>query len=508
MRADYLDRFAEHFTGGLRRFLEEGVVFEEGHQDHARSVTAAGHATISTGVHPSRHGIVGNDFVDRRTGRPVYSASDPDAPLLGAPGVPGRSPGRLLREGLADWLKEASPESKVLSVSIKDRSAIMMAGRHPDGVYWYLPRAKGMVTSSYYAAEYPGWVDAFNRSGLLDSFSERRWERLLPEAMYAASREDSFPAEGAGRRFTFPYDFRRFESSDGGLERGYYAYLPYTPYGDDLLFAFVREGIVQERLGADDAPDLLFIGVSSADYIGHRWGPMSQEVQDYYLRLDRALGALFGFLDERVGRDRYVVALSADHGAGLVPEELQRRGRDARRITGREYRVAILGAVNDGLADLGIEATPRLRFLNGLLISFPDDPGAAARLPELRVAVVRRLREVDFVADAFTAEEVQAADPEGAGLRSLFRRSYHPDRSADVMIHLREGYAVGSTPATHGSAHRYDTHVPIAFLGAGIVPGRRAGRVRTVDVAPTLARLLLIPTPDDLDGRPLDLAGS
>lgn len=507
MRADYLDRFGAQFTGGFARLLENGANFTEAHQDHAATLTAPGHATISTGVHPSRHGIVGNDFFERTEDRTVYNSLDESAPILGFPDSPGRSPRRLRREGIGAWLKRASPASKVYSVSIKDRAAIMMGGQQPDGVYWYLESAGTFVTSSYYASAYPAWVDYFNASGLVDSFFWRGWRRLLPEDEYGASREDSFPAEAGGRWFTFPYDFsERFNDGSGRPNRSYYGFLRRTPYGDEITLKFAEAMVRNEGLGVDDTPDILFVGASASDYIGHRWGPYSQEIQDHYLRLDRYLDRFFSFLDETVGADDYAVVLTADHGVAAAPEEMTRRGQDARRIRGPVFREAILGAVEGAMAELGIREEPGIRYLEGLIFEASESGETAVPLSRLSAAVAARLRQVDLIASAFSADDVSRADPEGETMLSRFRRSYHPERSPDVMLNTKPHYLFAGDIAQHGSAHPYDTHVPLIFDGPGFVSGRHSGRVRTVDIAPTLGALLGIEVPDDLDGEVLDAA--
>jgi predicted AlkP superfamily pyrophosphatase or phosphodiesterase len=506
MRADYLDRFGPQFTGGFARLLENGANFTEAHHDHAATMTAPGHATISTGVYPARHGIIGNDFFERTEDRDVYNSLDEWAPILGYPDASGRSPRRLRREGLGDWLQRASPASKVYSVAIKDRAAIMMGGQDPDGVYWYRESAGTFVTSSHYASAYPAWVDSFNTSGLVESFFTRGWTRLLPEDQYGASREDSFPAEAGGRRFTFPYNFSElFDDGTGRPNRSYYSFLRRTPFGDEVTLEFAKAMVRNEGLGVDETPDILFVGASAGDYIGHRWGPYSQEIQDHYLRLDRYLGQFFSFLDETVGPDDYVVVLTGDHGVAAAPEEMKRRGYDARRVRGSEFREAVLGAVAGAVAELGVREQPGVRFLEGLIFE-ASDAESAWPLSPLSEAVAVRLREVDVIASAFSAEDVSQADPEGRTAVSMYRRSYHPERSPDVLLDLKPHYLFGGDIAQHGSPHPYDTHVPLIFDGPGFAPGWHAGRVRTVDVAPTLGALLGIEVPDDLDGRALGAA--
>ncbi|MFV1988270.1 MAG: alkaline phosphatase family protein [Gemmatimonadota bacterium] len=504
MRADFLERYAPLFEGGFARILADGAVFTDAAQDHAATVTAVGHATISTGVFPARHGIVGNDVFDHEAGEAVYSAFDPAAPILGLPDAPGRSPVRIRRSGLADWLKAANPESRVFSTALKDRSAIMMGGRDPDGVYWYHDAAEGIVTSTFYTAEVPDWVEAFAFRDRVASYFSRGWDRLLPREAYdGVSREDRFEAEGRGWPSEFPHRFAEI-FPDGTAEspgHDYFDDFTDTPFADEVILQFARAAVEQEGLGADDTPDLLFIGASAADYIGHRWGPYSQEVQDYYMRLDRYLGELFEALDDRVGVDEWALVLSSDHGVAPAPEELLRRGEHARRISADEYSREIRAAIGAAFEETGIDPVPTVRWLDGPhLISETASP---EELRELRRVLADRFAEIDFVAAAFTSDEVAGADPGADGMLGRFRRSYYEGRSPDVMLLLEPNHIVGGVTATHGSAHWYDRQVPLVFMGPGIPAGRYDGPVRTVDIAPTLARLLGIPAPADLDGRTL-----
>ncbi len=506
MRADYLDRFAHLFDGGFARLLASGAVFTDAHHDHAVTSTAPGHATIATGTFPATHGIVANDFFDRNEDRSVYSGLDEEAPLLGFPDAAGRSPRRLRREGLADWLKGSYSSGKVVSVALKDRSAIMMGGHRPDLAYWYRAAARGLVTSRYYADDHPAWLATLGLPVLIEEFYREGWDRSREIEVYDASREDDFPGEYREGFRTFPYVFSEREGmadeDSGGPGPGFYDFLPYTPLGDDVVFTFAMRAVQEEALGADETPDVLFIGASSADYIGHRWGPYSQEVQDYYLRLDRRLGEFFHFLDEQIGPDGWILVLSADHGATPMPEELARRGvEDARRVPSRERRAARQAAVSRAAEMAGLEEEPEIRWISGAIVRGDLDRES---LDAFTAALARELASVEFYDTAFTAIQIADVDPRSTGLAGRFRRSWSRDRSADVFVHLKPNHLVGSDAASHGTANDADSHVPMVFMGPGVVAGRYDGPVRTVDLAPTMAAMLGLPIPEDLDGRVLE----
>lgn len=500
MRADYLVRFAGLFTGGFRRLSTQGAVFPDAHQDHAATVTAVGHATLSTGAFPRNHGISGNDWYDRAAQAKIASTSDTSHPVLTRTDLGGRSPRNLMRTALGDWLKAQSPRSKVFSIAFKDRSAIFMGGHRPDGAFWYEHGA--FVTSTYYGRSMPGWVDAFNASGLIDAHFAEGWRKLLPEEAYFASTEDNVAAENDGRNTTFPHVF---DDGTPGARARYRDGIEDTPFGDELAIEFAQTLVTAERLGADADPDLLWLSCSTADHVGHKFGPLSQEIQDNYLRLDRNLGRLFDFLDAQVGAGEWVVALSSDHGVLPLPEELRRRGIDAGRVPRAEFLTQVVGAANAVAETIGAGAD-LIAYANydGVVLNLPPAGRMRVTAPEARRLVAERLRTLPFVADTFTLDELESNKP-GREFLDAFRRTYVHGRSADILFRFKPNYlvAVGAHGTTHGGPYRYDTHVPLVIAGPGIRPGTHPSRTRTVDLAPTLAEVLRLAVPADLDGRSL-----
>lgn len=501
MRPDHLTRFASLYEGGLARLLAEGAIYEEAHHDHAATETAVGHATISSGVFPSKHGIIGNDFYQRSIKKNVYAAEDSASKILGAPEMSGRSPLLLQTSTIGEWLKAANSNSKVFAVARKDRSAIMMAGHHPDGAYWYNSRNGQFITSTYYRQDYPEWVQSFNAAGHADVYFENGWERAFPADAYHLAHEDDFPFEYDGVHTTFPHRFSDFSEAP---DSRYYSMLTATPFGDELVFKFAKELFINENIGSDEHPDLLFIGCSAADAIGHAFGPNSQEAEDYYLRLDQYLADVFAFLDERVGKQNYTVVLSSDHGVLPLPEELARRGFPARRLPSDSVRQVVNDAVAAVAAELALPASPVFGYNHGLLCDYTVLPAHVTQ-SEFEQALTAKLQELDFIAEVFTRDELAAGATDGRALMELYVHNYYPDRGADVILCPKEYTLITSSKfgTSHGSPYHYDTHVPLVFAGAGISPARHEEKVRTVDIAPTLAALLGLTPPPDLDGRNL-----
>lgn len=510
MRADYLNRYADLYSGGLARFRKEGAWFTRAQVQHARTFTAPGHASVATGSHAAHHGIVANDWYVPGERAEVYAADDPQAqPVFAGPRtakLPGRSPRQLARAGLGDWLKAQQPAAKVFSVALKDRSAVMMGGQGPDRAYWYEPAVAGYLSSSWYqqGAPLPGWVTAFNASDAVYRRFAAGWTRLKDPSAYLRSGPDRVAAEADGVHSEFPHGF---DDGSAAARASFAKAMMYTPFGDELTLSFARALVTAERLGADEVPDLLFVSCSSGDLIGHKYGPFSHEVEDYYLRLDAYLAEFIAYLDEHVGKDSWVLALTADHGALPLPEEAVLRGfHSARRITGAVYRAQVSAAVLPVLRELGLSANT-LTFIgeDGIWLDAALASAAGVQPPALHTAVAAALRELDFVADAFTAAELAGPPDPSRPFFTAYQRSYYATRSPDVQLRFKQWHLVDAQPhgTSHGSPYSYDTDVPLLFFGAGVRPGMHERPAGTVDLAPTIAALLGLRPPADLDGRSL-----
>lgn len=476
LREDLLPRYDRYFTGGFRRLLDEGAYFV-GQHDHAGSETGPGHATLSTGVYPSHSGIVANDWKERVGDRwvTVYNVADSLSSIVGFPGDEGMSPRNLLHTGVADWVA-ATPGAKVASFTGKDRSAILMAGKSRGQVYWFSSEHGQFVTSAYYASAYPGWVQDFN-TRILPTLADSVWGEESPVAARALARPDTAAYEGDLNTVAFPHTF-----AAEGQPGGFWRWAERTPLIDRVVLRMVETAIPALGLGKDRVTDFLAVGFSQADRVGHRYGPLSREQLDNLMRLDRDLGELFDFLDRKVGKGRWTAVLSGDHGATTMPEWRVTHGAKGYRMNAADRaeirKIAALAA--DG-APAGHE----------------------------QEAVAAALRNLPIVADAYTFDELTRGEPRDSFV-TLYRHSYSPTRVISelgefgVDVRLPEGtYNGGTTGTGHGTAYFYDRTVPIAFIGAGVRAGHRKEIARTVDLAPTLARLAGAAAPGDLDGRVL-----
>lgn len=483
LAADLMGRYADLYTGGLRRLLDEGHVFESATHDHANTYTAPGHVTLATGVYPRRHGIVGNDWYvrDEDGWREVYALEELESPVLGFPDLPGRGPANVMRSGLADWISAADSQSLVVSVSGKDRAAIGLAARARGEVYWLERYGGEFVTSEHYRDELPEWVVDFNRNQLPRLYGDTLWLSRVPESARSRSRPDTSQWELDRVHTFFPHHpSDRVDPADPRAVNNWK--WTYSPFTDRALGAFAIRALREEGLGLDDHIDFLGVSFSATDLVGHYYGPGSREQLDNLLRLDRELDALFAALDEQVGAGRWVLAMSADHGVLEIPEILEEEGVDADRLD-RSDRADLLAALDAARLRGGSQEAAK---------------AAVLQLP--------------FVAAAYTFDEI-----EGGQTADSFAVLYRNSHSDTRIVHVESRSGVyarllpdrllwGSPPATHGSPYYYDRHVPLIFFGEGVRPGSSSESVATVDVAPTLARLAGVPTPNDLDGHVLSSA--
>jgi predicted AlkP superfamily pyrophosphatase or phosphodiesterase len=501
MRTSYLEDFAHDFGHGFGRLREQGSVFINANHDHALTETAAGNVTIVTGTYPSRHGVVGNDIWDRHTRQLRGAVLDSEHGMVGAVRRSGRSPWRMLRSTVGDWLKQQSPESKVFGVSLKDRSAVFLAGQHSDGAYWYDERAGNFVTSDFYRDALPDWVERFNAAARVDDYFARSWTRLFAKAHY--SRGAAVERGSAEDYPPFPHVIVGDDTQTP--DRRFYGRFRLTPFSDLVTLEFAQALIEAEQLGADAATDLLAIGLSASDYIGHRYGPLSDEVHDHYARLDGYLGEFLAYLDARIGTDNYTVVLTADHGVAAVPERIAEHGQTAVRIHWDELLAQIEPVIADAHRRGIVSAIPELRYEFGVIFDFGDANVPVSESDALAALVAEELEYNSFVLAAFTHRELREGDGGGSPWFDLYGRSFHPDRAPDVIVHVTEDHLITNrrVGTTHISPHAYDRDVPLIFAGPGIEGREYRQPVRTVDIAPTLAVLLGLEVPPDLDGRDL-----
>ena len=505
----YQDRLGE---GGFCYLLEQGTWYINAHYQHANTETAVGHATLATGADPSRHGIVANDWIDQKTGKFVYNTEDKRHQIIGKEpkAHEGVSPRNLLSATFSDELViHNGGRSRAFSVSVKDRGAILPGG-HAGKAFWFSKSTGEFVTSTYYYKDYPPWVKQWNAAKPADVYRNKSWELLNARATYVHRQMDDRPYEAnlkpLGRTFPHPL---------GGETKYFYLILTLTPFGDTLTLDFSKALIVNEKLGQNShgAPDYLQISFSSTDYVGHLFGPSSLETEDNILRLDRTLAELFQFVDEKVGLDKTLIVLSADHGAPEAPEYMASFGFSTGRFAFDWFKTE--GPLTEALQkkfgrdDLIAGHSHPYLYLNLDAVS-----SAGLDLADVERFVADELMKIPGIAYALTRNDLLAGRITESPVQNQIRRSFHPIRSGNIhmipehywFLHSTEEaekMGIGSIAAIHGSPWVYDTYVPIFFAGNGVPSQKISRSVAPTDIAPTLAAYLGVKPPSGSVGSVL-----
>jgi predicted AlkP superfamily pyrophosphatase or phosphodiesterase len=476
---------------------DRGAFLTFAHYDHVPTATGPCHATALSGTPPAIHGIIGNDWFDKRTLKMVNCVSDPDVKGVGAAETTGqRSPRNFIGSNFADELRLRF-HSKVVGVSLKDRSAILPAGKKPAGAYWFDSNSGNFITSTYYMPELPAWVREFNERKRPAAFVGQVWKRLLDPKLY------EWPDEAAGegtmpREKTPTFDHTVFPSPTEGFE----TIVP-TPFGDQLLAEFAAATIDGENLGAGPQPDLLCVSFSSIDAAGHRFGPYSQEVQDMTLRLDRELSGLFNRLDRKIGLANVMIALTADHGVAPTPEFAAEKGLGGDRADPDALMGDLLAKLSERFGPGRFLLAPRI--VDGHLYFNHDTLQEKQLAPEDVAGFVREwaLSTGKFHAAYSRRQLLEGLAPGPLGQR--FVNGYNAERGGDVVL-VSKPFTIpstGKTGTTHGAPFSYDTHVPVLFYGQGFKPGRYADAFSVNDLVPTLCAVLRMNEPSGSTGKPL-----
>ncbi len=507
MRQEYLYRFESKFgEGGFKRLMNNGFMLTNAHYNYVPTYTGPGHASIFSGTTPSIHGIIGNDWWDKNLKRSVNCVDDERQKPVGNPEGNGDvSPWRMLSTTITDELKISSQQrSKVIGISVKDRGAVLPAGHMADGAYWYDSKSGKFITSTYYKATLPIWVENFNGLKLADAYLNQVWNTTFPIIQYTESSPDDSPYE---RKFkgkekpVFPYNLKELRKVNGEFDL-----LPGTPFGDDLLTEFAKASLVGEKLGKDNITDFLTLSYSCPDIIGHAMGPNSIEEEDTYIRLDKNIEDLLKKLDQEVGQGNYLVFLTADHAVAEVPQFL----KDNRISAGNFQLATVEVSLNEYLQKYfpGKKLIDKMSneqvFLNQDV--FAGEPKSAGI--DLLIAselVINYLQSVEGIAQVFSKSIIKQGAYNESSIKGMMVRGYNFKRSGDIIYQLEPGWFNGGgvQGTTHGSSYSYDTHVPILFFGAGIKKGSSSIYHPITDIAPTLSVLLKIQFPNGCTGQPI-----
>jgi predicted AlkP superfamily pyrophosphatase or phosphodiesterase len=477
LRGDYLDRFGPQLRGGLARLARGGAWFTNAHHDHAITETAPGHATLLSGRFPRSTGIMANRI----------GVDDDLAPLVGAPEVGGASPHRFQGTTLVDWLHAGNSQSRTLSVSMKDRGAILPVGRSKPEVYWYYPDGR-FTTSSYYRATLPDWVERFNARKLPQSYAGKSWTPLLPDSAY--KEPDSVSVEMSGVNFTFPHRI-----PDDGAQAA--TLVRVTPWMDEITLALALDGLRALSLGDASRTDVVAVSLSATDLIGHGYGPDSKEMHDNILRLDRSLGVFLDSLFKLRDSSRVAIVLTGDHGIGTIPELA------AASVKPKPVRVdaPALAAMLRGLATAaGIDSNLVELDRQIVLADRTALKTRAAGLDSVLTVFALQARAVPGISRVDRFQDLLRGDTINDPIMRRWAHQFPAHGNVEMVITLTPLSIFAGLVATHGSPYDYDTWVPMIFAGPWFVPGRYPEFVRTVDLAPTLAEIAGVKPAERIDG--------
>ncbi len=502
MRYDYLTRFYHKYgEGGFKRMMAEGFNCKNNHFNYIPTKTGPGHASVYTGTTPKYHGIIANDWYDKETKSMAYCAGDDSVNSVGTTNSDGKmSPHRMQTTTFADENRLFTQmRGKTIGISIKDRGSILPAGHTANAAYWFTGGDEGhFISSTFYMDALPKWVEKFNKSKVVESYL-KPWNTLYDIETYVESGSDKNDFEGSFRgkeTATFPYDLKDLSAQNSGFD-----ILKSTPYGNSIVADFAIAAIDGEALGQDDITDVLAVSFSSTDYIGHKFGVNSKEIQDTYLRLDKDLERFFKALDEKVGKGEYTVFLTADHGAVDVPSYLHSEKIPAGYLNNNERKKAfnIFLTETYGTTEILENISNDQIFLNREKIK-----ALGLDLSDVQEAVVNEQLGYAHVSKAYSATTMSSVNFV-EGIEALLQKGFNQKRSGDVVLVNDPAFvSSGHTGSSHSTGFNYDTHVPLLFFGKGIKNGHTFKKTEITDIAPTMSAILGTSFPNGAIGRPLE----
>lgn len=489
MRYDFLENLSHRYSdNGFNRLVNDGFNCKNNFYNYVPTVTGPGHSSISTGSTPKTHGIVGNNWYDRERKHSIYCTDDSNYNNVGGDDYSGnKSPNNLLVETFADINKMSNNKSKTISIAIKDRGSILMGGKTADAAYWYYGKERAQwITSTFYMNQIPDWVKEFNKEDNLEKYLED-WNTLKDISTYENHEIDnnSFEKLFKGKdNSAFPYDTKSLMKHNDCFDM-----IKETPYGNTMTTDFAIEAIVNENLGKRGVTDVITVGYSSTDYIGHSFGVASVETQDTYIRLDLEIQKLLSFLDKQIGKNEYTLFLTADHGVLEIPAYLSSTGVNAQAVSENDLTNKVVKKLNDVL---GIEVKKLIANVDNSQIYLNDQVISEMNLNKSKVVneLVKILESFDFISKAYTADFILGSS-ELIEYEKLIQNGYHKERSGDIALILKENVIFyNGKGTTHGSGYNYDTHVPLIFYGYGIKKGETLNHTEIPDIAPTISKLL------------------
>lgn len=477
MRWDYLYRYQDRYVeGGFKRLVNEGFSCENTLINYAPTITGCGHASVYTGSVPAIHGIVGNSWPLLDEGTSMNCVGDDNVTPLGSTSSRGKaSPLNLLTTTIGDELKIATNfRSKVVGVSIKDRGAILPAGRSANGAFWFDSSSGNFISSTWYMDEFPAWAQQFNDKRLTETLTKNDWHTLYPM--------DTYKQSVAGRS-VFPH-LLNDPANKTNINR--------TPFGNTIVLEFAKAALEGYEMGKGNETDLLAVSLSSTDAVGHNFGPNSIEVEDTYLRLDKELADFFSYLDQRYGKDGYLFFITADHGVSHTPQFLMENKLPGGTLDGNKFIPELNATLKN---EFGIDSAILASENSQLYLNRKEITRKGLSQVTIENRLVVLLKDADAIANAIPTRDLGSAVlPEP--LKSMLLNGHHPKRGGDITLVFEAGWKTGNaTGASHSHWNPYDAHIPLVWMGWGVSQGKTNRTVHMTDIAPTLAAMLNIQMP-------------
>jgi len=501
MRYDYLYRFEKHYSnGGFKRLLNEGLEFTNAQYNYVPTYTAPGHTSIYTGTTPAIHGIIGNNWFDKNLNKSVYCTDDESIKNVGGASNEGKmSPRKMLTTTFGDELKLSNNrKSKVIGIALKDRGAILPAGHLGNAAYWFEGKSGNWISSNYYFDSLPDWVNKFNKKKFPEMYLTQKWQTFLPIENYKESIEDnnnfekSFDKDGTS---IFPHDIPSIFAKNKNFDL-----LKEIPFGNTFTKDFAIDAIKFENLGKGEVTDIITISFSSTDYVGHRFGVSSKEVEDTYVRLDRDIEDLLKFLDLQFGKD-YTVFLTADHGAADNANYLKSLNIPAGTINDNKLSDSLKFFIKKNFGDsIFLNYSNQQIFINENLFAEKK-----LSLQDFEQKVIAFLMKFDGVQNCNTASDMTKNSFSDIP-RLMMQNGFNAKKSGIILVNYQPGWVeYGAKGSTHGAPFSYDTRVPLVFFGKGINRGKCYEKVNITDIAPSISTLLNVPFPNGCSGKPLNM---
>jgi predicted AlkP superfamily pyrophosphatase or phosphodiesterase len=500
MRQDYIYRYWNKFgNGGFKKLINEGYFYRNAQYNYVPTFTGPGHASIYTGTSPATHGIIANDWFVKEENKMTYCTEDGKVKSVGTESKAGlMSPKNLLVTTIGDELKlNTNQQAKVFAISLKDRSSILPAGHSANGAFWFDGSNGKFISSSHYMNELPAWVNEFNSLQLAKTYLSQGWNTLYPIAGYTESIADKNNYEAAPNKkdtAIFPYQY------NAQLEKNNYEIIKATPFGNTITKDLALACLKAEQLGKGKQADMLCISFSSTDYVGHSYGPRSVEVEDVYIRLDKDLEELINALNTSLGKDNYVIFLTADHGACDVPAHLMDLKIPGGYVNEDELTKIVKTFCQNQYGDSLVSS------LSNQQIFLDESKMMSMKLNKFAVehTLANFMLSVKGVAEAYPSEVLKYENYTDDSFKYLIQKGYNHVRSGNVAFSYNPAWMeYHNKGTTHGASYSYDTHVPLLFYGANIPKGFSVRKVNVVDIAPTVATMLHMSFPNGTTGKPL-----